>query len=217
MRRAQARKLLLGSTITAGLAVLCFGAKAGEVILFQDVPSAEEINNVLFGSGATPPEAQRTRSIKIVEPSARAIQNRTRAIRLHGADASTETDAGSTHESDLEPGGVGLGFNLQFAFDSVEILPDSRPYIDRLGEVLRAPENQDKTLLILGHTDATGSSSYNDALSVDRAVAVRTYLSQTWNVAADRLQVQGAGEQQPIDGTDPHDGMNRRVEFFALN
>ena len=212
MRRIPARKLFLGSTVIAGLTMLSFGAVAGDVILFQDVPSAEEINSVLFGDQATATEGLRTRSIKIIEPSARAIQDKTRAIRLHSADnpAGAETVA-------VETGDVGLGFNLQFAFDSVEILPESMPYIDRLGEVLGADENQEKAVLILGHTDAIGSDSYNDALSVDRAVAVRTYLAANWNVSADRLQVQGAGETQPIDGVEPTDGINRRVEFFAIN
>jgi outer membrane protein OmpA-like peptidoglycan-associated protein len=219
MRRTLVRTLLSGSAFIAGLAVLSLGAKAGDVILFQDVPSAEEINSVLFGDDSNAPEGLRTRSIKIVEPSARALQNQTRAIRLHDAAAPTSTQsvAASTDGPALESDGVGLGFNLQFGFDSVEILPESRTYVDRLGEVLGAPENQDKALLILGHTDATGSSAYNDTLSVNRAIAVRTYLATSWDVSVDRLQVQGAGEQQPIDGVDPNDGVNRRVEFFAIN
>ncbi len=223
MRCAFTKQAFLGTTLAAGLAVLSYATVADEVIMYQDVPSADEVNRVLFGDAEGEIEGQRTRSIRIVEPSARALQSNTRAIRLHKpedglpSDSGTQTAAASTDVPVIEPSGVGLGFNLQFAFDSVELLPDSRPYIDRLGEVMGAAENQGKTLLILGHTDATGSDSYNARLSENRAVAVRDYLTTTWNIPAEQLQIQGAGETQPLAGTNPNDGINRRVEFFAMN
>ncbi|MGI9449877.1 MAG: OmpA family protein, partial [Geminicoccaceae bacterium] len=69
----------------------------------------------------------------------------------------------------------------------------------------------------MGHTDATGGDSYNSTLSMRRAEAVKGYLTTTWNIPSDQLKIQGAGESQPLAGTDPDDGINRRVEFFALN
>jgi outer membrane protein OmpA-like peptidoglycan-associated protein len=207
----------------AGVAAVSLAAAADEVIMYKEVPSAEEINNVLFGGKASV-EGQRTRSIRIVEPSARVIQEKTRAIRMHKPESDLPTDTGAQTVAATgddvpiaEPKGVGLGFNLQFGFDSVELLAESKPYIDRLGEVMGASENQGKTLLIMGHTDATGNDGYNSVLSERRAEAVKSYLMTTWNISVDQLQVQGAGESQPLAGTDPNDGINRRVEFFALN
>lgn len=224
MRCALTRQILLGTTLAASIATFASTAGADEVIMYKNVPSAEEVNRVLFGGGEGAVEGQRTRSIRIVEPSARAVQDRTRAIRLHEPEAPLPTNSGSTQTAAAseeapvaEPEGVGLGFNLQFKFDSVELLPDSIPYIDRLGEVMGADENQGKVLLILGHTDATGSDNYNASLSEKRAVAVKQYLTTTWNIPAEQLQTQGAGESQPLAGTNPNDGVNRRVEFFAMN
>jgi outer membrane protein OmpA-like peptidoglycan-associated protein len=223
MRCALDKQLLFGTTVAVSLALLSFAAAAEDDIMYKNVPSAEEVNNVLFGNGDGAVEGERTRSIRIVEPSARAIQTKTRANRMHEpenpipADTGAQTVAATEDVALGETSGVGLGFNLQFAFNSVELLPESRPYIDRLGEVMGAAENQNKALLILGHTDATGPDAYNAALSENRAAAVKSYLTTTWNIPAEQLQIQGAGESQPLAGTDPNDGVNRRVEFFALN
>jgi len=224
MRHCFARGAFLGTTVLAGLTAFSSVTAADEVIMYQEVPSAEEINRVLFGGDTRSVEGQRTRSIRVVEPSARVIQEKTRAIRMHkpdsDADLPTNTGTQTAATEDVavaEPKGVGLGFNLQFGFDSVELLPESQPYIDRLGEVMGAPENQGKKLLIMGHTDATGSDGYNSVLSEKRAEAVKGYLAATWNISADQLQIEGAGESQPLAGTNPNEGINRRVEFFALN
>jgi outer membrane protein OmpA-like peptidoglycan-associated protein len=213
--------------LMAGLVMASPTASAEDVILFKNVPSAEEVNNVLFGKGDAATEGLRTRSIRVINPADGASDAKTRAIRMHNPDAGVaavtpvaveaEDAAVSGPEPAAAPSGVGLGFNLQFAFDSVELLPDSQPYIDRLGEVLGSPDNAGKQLLIIGHTDASGADSYNAQLSERRAVAVRDYLATSWNIDVSLLQIQGAGESQPLEGTDPLDGINRRVEFFALN
>lgn len=228
MQSAYNKRMVLFGSLMAGVVLAAPLASAEDVILFKDVPSAEEVNDVLFGKGEVPADGLRTRSIRVVDPSGDAAKEKTRAIRMHnpaqGAGAAVTpvaveaADAAvSGPEPAAAPSGVGLGFNLQFAFDSVEILPDSQPYIDRLGEVLGSPDNAGKQLLIIGHTDASGSDSYNAQLSERRAVAIRDYLATSWNIDVALLQVQGAGEGQPLDGTDPLDGINRRVEFFALN
>ena len=222
MTSAFTKSLLLGTA----MAVFSFGAAAEDVIMFKEVPSVEEINSVLFGKGDATTGGQRTRSIRIVEPSARAIQDQTRAIRMHKPEAEENTLPANTGAAEVasttdvaiaKADGVGLGFNLQFAFDSVDLLPESQPYIDRLGEVMGAPENQAKTLLIMGHTDGRGSETYNNRLSKKRAEAVKSYLTAQWNIPASQLRIEGAGETQPLAGTNPNDGINRRVEFFALN
>lgn len=222
MKRALPKQMFLTTTLAASLAAFSAAAMADDVIMYKDVPSAEEVNKVLFGDADSAVEGQRTRSIRIMEPSARAIDDQTRAIRMHKPEEEIPVGSGAqvaaTEDVAIaEPSGVGLGFNLQFAFDSVDLLPESKPYIDRLGEVMGAPENQDKTLLIMGHTDSRGSDDYNAALSQKRAEAVKGYLTTTWNIPSSQLQIEGAGENQPLAGTDPTEGINRRVEFFSLN
>ena len=228
MKSANKSNLFFAGSLMAGIVLAAPLASAEDVIFFKDVPSAAEVNEVLFGK-APSPDGPLTRSIRVVDPSGDSALDKTRAIRMHNpetpaaavtpvaVDAQDAAVAGPAPAAAQESSGVGLGFNLQFAFDSVDLLPESRPFIDRLGEVLGSPDNAGKQLVIVGHTDASGSDSYNAQLSERRAIAVQQYLTTSWNIDPSRLQIQGAGEGQPLDGTDPFDGINRRVEFYAVN
>jgi outer membrane protein OmpA-like peptidoglycan-associated protein len=78
-------------------------------------------------------------------------------------------------------------------------------------------EYPDTQLMITGHTDSTGSDSYNQTLSEKRANSVRAYLSGQ-NVAAGRMMIQGMGERYPICDNSNSAGRqcNRRVEISIL-
>jgi outer membrane protein OmpA-like peptidoglycan-associated protein len=70
---------------------------------------------------------------------------------------------------------------------------------------------------VAGHTDADGTASANQVLSVARAAAAVAYLG-TKGIGPDRLTAAGYGESQPIaDNTTP-DGKakNRRITFKPL-
>ena len=67
---------------------------------------------------------------------------------------------------------------------------------------------------IEGHTNARGSENYNNNLSIMRAEAVRDYLQQQ-DIGADRIEVLGYGEMQPVavNSTEEGRAQNRRVEL----
>ncbi len=94
-----------------------------------------------------------------------------------------------------------------FDFDSSTLKPGAYTEISRVADVLnRYPQT---TIRIEGHTDATGSEIYNQALSERRAEAVQAALTQR-GLDARRMQTVGFGESQPIS-SDPE--MNRRVSI----
>ena len=62
-----------------------------------------------------------------------------------------------------------------------------------------------------GHTDASGSDSYNMTLSQRRAASVVRFLEAS-GIDAGRLKAQGHGETAPRDSSDPFAAINRRVE-----
>jgi outer membrane protein OmpA-like peptidoglycan-associated protein len=68
---------------------------------------------------------------------------------------------------------------------------------------------------VVGHTDSTGSDAINNPLSLDRAQAVRDYLTRH-GVAGGRIEVEGVGERQPVADNSTAEGRarNRRVEIF---
>jgi len=76
----------------------------------------------------------------------------------------------------------------------------------------------DKTAIeITGHTDSTGSASFNQTLSEQRADAVKSQLLQR-SVASGRIHSKGLGFRYPVASNDTSSGRqaNRRVEMKLL-
>lgn len=129
---------------------------------------------------------------------------RTRSIRLLGG-----TPA-ATAGHPAAPSALSLP--VRFEFDSAAILPSARAQLDALAEGIKLLP-PDRTVLIEGHTDASGPPEYNLALSQRRAAAVKLYLVQNHGIDAQRLHDTGVGKRQPIAGADPYAAENRRVQF----
>ena len=73
-----------------------------------------------------------------------------------------------------------------------------------------------RTVMIEGFTDSTGSSSHNQELSDNRASSVRTALLGM-GISNDRIASRGYGESYPVAGNDTAAGrqLNRRVEIIV--
>jgi outer membrane protein OmpA-like peptidoglycan-associated protein len=108
--------------------------------------------------------------------------------------------------------------DVKFETAKANILPESYPALDAVGQVLsKWPQLK---IEIDGHTDSRGSDSYNLALSHRRADSVRAYLLQHFNhLEAGQLTTKGYGESKPlVPNTSPANmAQNRRVEFTVLN
>lgn len=112
--------------------------------------------------------------------------------------------------------------SIFFDFDSYSLRPDSKRRLERLVENLNG--NSSYTAKLMAHTDAKGSDSYNEQLSLKRANAARRYL-RNQGIAASRIQIETFGETHPIaknqlpDGSDTEEGrqFNRRVELVVLD
>ncbi len=190
-------------------------AQAQDVILFKDeAPTADELAEIFF------PDRTETATPNI---------GRTRGIIIHrdpepqspvGATAFGEASGGSTSGSTQPATSYAetntiVGFTINFAFDSANILPDAHPYLDSMGDLLTRQEFADAGMRIVGHTDALGADGYNQSLSEQRAASVRDYLVRNYNVDPNRLVTEGQGESNLLSGYDPSAGENRRVEFQA--
>ena len=104
---------------------------------------------------------------------------------------------------------------LLFAYDSDAIQGNARTNLQNLAESLT--KYQDTDVLIVGHTDATGSDTYNQALSERRAASAANFLASNGVVRA-RIQTAGRGETEPIESNDTAEGrsQNRRVEIVIV-
>ncbi len=103
--------------------------------------------------------------------------------------------------------------DISFDVGSAAIRPELRAVLDPFVKSLQG--DLVIQLNIVGHTDSTGSDTYNNTLSLERAQSVREYLTAR-GVAASRINVLGRGEREPLaeNSTEAGRAHNRRVEIF---
>lgn len=103
--------------------------------------------------------------------------------------------------------------HVTFATDSAQISPAFQGTLDQVAATIS--EYQDTRVQVAGHTDNTGSETYNEQLSQRRAQAVADYLASR-GVASTRITTIGYGEARPVASNETADGrqQNRRVEII---
>lgn len=102
--------------------------------------------------------------------------------------------------------------DILFASGSPEVKGSARDSIAQISDILKKyPENR---ITVIGHTDSTGKASTNQALSEQRARAVKAVMVEK-GVPATSIETLGAGSSSPVGSNDTADGrsMNRRVEL----
>lgn len=107
-----------------------------------------------------------------------------------------------------------VNVQISFDFDSAALRGDQKPKLATLCQVMKAVDVS--VFQIIGHTDSSGGTAYNQRLSLLRAQEVKRHLISDCGIAANRLEAVGLGESAPYDGANPDGDINRRVEFQAL-
>ncbi|PKA43446.1 hypothetical protein CWR43_10795 [Rhizobium sullae] len=108
-----------------------------------------------------------------------------------------------------------INVRVNFDFDSAAIAPQQKAMLQKLCGVIK--DMDIKLVRIIGHTDAVGGASYNQHLSVLRAKEVTRFFTDDCNIARERLEAVGAGEQFLLNQENPKADENRRVEFQAVS
>ncbi len=105
---------------------------------------------------------------------------------------------------------LGIEDRVLFAVNESALQPESIAIIDRLAKTLAGIGLGGA--MIEGHTDSSGSSEYNQALSLRRAAAVKAAMV-TAGMPEAGVRVIGLGETDPIESNDTPEGraQNRRV------
>ena len=103
--------------------------------------------------------------------------------------------------------------DVLFAVDVASLNPDGMRTAQKLADVLQ--QNPNRTVLIEGYTDSTGTAPHHQELSERRAGAVRTAL-QGMGVAGGRVTTRGYGQSNPVAANDTQQNrqLNRRVEII---
>ncbi|MBZ9729696.1 OmpA family protein [Salegentibacter sp. JZCK2] len=118
---------------------------------------------------------------------------------------------------------VGEGINVTFDessgvyFDTEKynINSKSQATLNKLADIFK--EYPDSNILVEGHTDSTGSETYNLTLSKNRAQAVTNYLTSQ-GLSNGRFDTKWYGESQPKFDNETAEGRakNRRVELAIV-
>ncbi|OCX50296.1 hypothetical protein BEL04_23605 [Mucilaginibacter sp. PPCGB 2223] len=110
---------------------------------------------------------------------------------------------------------VKFSSGILFDIDKTNLQPQAKTDITQLAASLRS--NPETNILVVGHTDNTGTAAHNMDLSVRRAEAVKAYAISA-GVDPARLTTQGKGDTEPIADNSTIDGraQNRRVEIVIV-
>lgn len=126
-------------------------------------------------------------------------------------------DAGKLAEGKLLYETVLTDEKVKFALDAAELSQEARAALDEFASQLKS-QNAGVFIEIQGHTDSTGSETYNEELGQLRAEAVRRYLSQQHQFPLHRMNVISYGETASIADNSSREGrsQNRRVALVVL-
>ena len=104
---------------------------------------------------------------------------------------------------------------IQFDSGSARLQDKSKPLLDNLAQAMKGERLKEMKFKVEGHTDAQGSASLNDKLSLERAQAVVQFMQQK-QVATDRLVAEGKGFRELLMPDKPQAMENRRVRITTL-
>lgn len=183
----------------------------------EAIQSGEDARREAMRGQATAAEAATAATAARAQAQAQAQEARAEAAEADALRARRDLQSRlnallPTQETDR--GLVAVLAGVQFATGKSSLTPNARETLSHFAGVLGAFPGLH--LDIEGHTDSTGPMATNEKLSLERAIAVRDYLS-TQGVSMAAIDVQGYGSTRPVALNETASGreQNRRVEIIV--
>ncbi|MFZ4784082.1 MAG: OmpA family protein [Flavobacteriales bacterium] len=172
--------------------------------------------------GLMPEKTEAANRIKEIE----AIKAKIKTDDLAKSKSATEKPAEDKSKIDFESAVPIIDLetlaldDVFFDYNKSFIRETDKSKLDQIAAILK--ENPDTKILIKAHCDSRGSLTYNQSLSMSRAMAIQGYLIQK-GVKKSRIQAEWFGEQRPANGCiddvpceeDQYE-INRRAEFKII-
>ncbi|MFZ6742865.1 OmpA family protein [Undibacterium sp. JH2W] len=142
----------------------------------------------------------------------KAQEEQAKALEMQNRNATLEAQLAELQAKTTVRGIVITLGDVLFGVDQSKLNPDGMRNMKKLALVLQ--NNPQRTVLIEGYTDNTGTKAHNQDLSERRAAAVRSALV-LMGVSRDRVITKGYGESYPVveNDTAQNRQLNRRVEI----
>lgn len=106
---------------------------------------------------------------------------------------------------------------IPFEADTPQISPALEDRLAHMASFIRAfPESP---VLVEGHSDKSGKKEQSQALSLERAESIKTYLNEHYHVPKARMYPRGYGDTHPLAANTDEAGrrQNRRVEILMVD
>ncbi|MFZ6712722.1 OmpA family protein [Undibacterium sp. TC9W] len=147
------------------------------------------------------------------EAQRKAQEEQAKALEMQNRNAALESQLADLQAKTTVRGIVITLGDVLFGVDQAKLNPDGMRTVQKLATVLQ--NNMQRTVLVEGHTDNTGTQAHNQDLSERRANAVRSALV-LMGVSRDRIETKGYGEAFPVaeNNTAQNRQLNRRVEII---
>ena len=179
-------------------------------VAFQEAPA---LQRVAILSGPITDPAAREAALKAVRAIA-GVHDARWVDDAAPAAAPATAEAVASCQADVDA--AIQGKVVQFASGSATIDPASTALIETLAKAITACAGTH--VEVAGHTDTTGNTAANQALSEARAKSVADAMA-AHGVPSDRLTAKGYGSTKPVmAGTSrPANAANRRIEFVVAS
>lgn len=143
-----------------------------------------------------------------------AAEDRRKTQEAEARTASLEAQLADMAAKKTERGLVITLGDVLFGTDMTGLTPEGMRTVQKLAAILE--QHPQRSVLIEGFTDSTGSNAYNQSLSERRATTVRNALLDM-GVARERIAMRGYGEAYPVAANDTNQNrqLNRRVEIIV--
>jgi outer membrane protein OmpA-like peptidoglycan-associated protein len=123
----------------------------------------------------------------------------------------------------IRPGQIDIQVRFEYGSHQIkkhdETWQQCQKMANEINQLFGMTEFEKTRIRVEGHTDSIGSAHYNEILSKQRASRVKEVLVNDFQVAEERLEVIGMGEEHPIASNETPHGrfLNRRVTLVKIN
>jgi outer membrane protein OmpA-like peptidoglycan-associated protein len=183
---------------------------------FRDGENREKVSQLAYLANQRTEVAKQTVALRSAEQRLEGVSAERAQARLDARDAQIKKLQDQMNAKQTDRGTVVTFGDVLFDLNRSELKSSGMRNVQQLAQFLQ--DNPERKVIIEGHTDSTGSDSYNQSLSERRAMSVKSALVRI-GVDPSRLVTQGYGKEFPIADNTSQSGraMNRRVEVTISN